>query len=264
MRQGINSVLELNFKQDEKVKVSPVGEVIGLDGRAFRIDGAALIASIEKNALDIALDENHSFGAALGWFDKDSFELRDGGIYASLSLNKTGEELIGSRAYRYLSPVFDMGENRRVIGLDSVGLVNRPNLLNNAINSKGEEEMDKEISELSAKIDALGKQIEELSANFAERKKVDEVKKEEGAPDANAKKDGAPDKKEDANAKESNAIVEKIAALDGQVQKLNSLLGAFFGKKELQKNSASCLSDEQKKVASLLGLSEEEYIKGAK
>ena len=138
MRQGINSVLELNFKQDEKVKVSPVGEVIGLDGRAFRIDGAALIASIEKNALDIALDENHSFGAALGWFDKDSFELRDGGVYASLSLNKTGEELIGSRAYRYLSPVFDMGENRRVIGLDSVGLVNRSNLLYIGINSIGE------------------------------------------------------------------------------------------------------------------------------
>lgn len=253
MRQGINSVLELNFKQDEKVKVSPAGEVIGLDGRAFRIDGAALIASIEKNALDIALDENHSFGAALGWFDKDSFELRDGGIYASLSLNKTGEELIGSRAYRYLSPVFDMGENRRVIGLDSVGLVNRPNLLNNAINSKGEEEMDKEISELSAKIDALGKQIEELNANFAERNKAETV---------NAKQDDAAES--EANAKESNAIVEKIAALDGQVQKLSSLLGAFFGKKELQKNSASSLSDEQKKVASLLGLSEEEYIKGAK
>lgn len=253
MRQGINSVLELNFKQDEKVKVSPVGEVIGLDGRAFRIDGAALIASIEKNALDIALDENHSFGAALGWFDKDSFELRDGGIYASLSLNKTGEELIGSRAYRYLSPVFDMGENRRVIGLDSVGLVNRPNLLNNAINSKGEEEMDKEISELSAKIDALGKQIEELSANFAASNKVEAV---------NAKQDDAAES--EANAKESNAIVEKIAALDGQVQKLSSLLGAFFGKKELQKNSASSLSDEQKKVASLLGLSEEEYAKGMK
>lgn len=253
MRQGINSVLELNFKQDEKVKVSPVGEVIGLDGRAFRIDGAALIASIEKNALDIALDENHSFGAALGWFDKDSFELRDGGIYASLSLNKTGEELIGSRAYRYLSPVFDMGENRRVIGLDSVGLVNRPNLLNNAINSKGEEEMDKEISELSAKIDALGKQIEELSTNFAARNEAEA---------ANAKQDDAAES--EANAKESNAIVEKITALDGQVQKLSSLLGAFFGKKELQKNSASPLSDEQKKVASLLGLSEEEYIKGAK
>lgn len=257
MRQGINSVLELNFKQDEKVKVSPVGEVIGLDGRAFRIDGAALIASIEKNALDIALDENHSFGAALGWFDKDSFELRDGGIYASLSLNKTGEELIGSRAYRYLSPVFDMGENRRVIGLDSVGLVNRPNLLNNAINSKGEEEMDKEISELSAKIDAMGKQIEELCANFAARDKAEDTAAQKS--EANAKESTAAES--EANAKENNAIEEKITALDGQVQKLSSLLGAFFGKKELQKNSASSLSDEQKKVASLLGLSEEEYAK---
>ncbi len=255
MRQGINSVLELNFKQDEKVKVSPVGEVIGLDGRAFRIDGAALIASIEKNALD----ENHSFGAALGWFDKDSFELRDGGVYASLSLNKTGEELIGSRAYRYLSPVFDMGENRRVIGLDSVGLVNRPNLLNNAINSKGEEEMDKEISELSAKIDALGKQIEELSTNAARDKAEDTAAQKS---EANAKESTAAES--EANAKESNAIVEKITALDGQVQKLNSLLGAFFSKKELQKNSASSLSDEQKKVASLLGLSEEEYAKEIK
>ena len=120
--------------------------------------------------------------------------------------------------------------------------------------------MDKEISELSAKIDAIGKQIEELSTNFAARDKAEDTAAQKS--EANAKESTAAES--EANAKESNAIVEKITALDGQVQKLNSLLGAFFGKKELQKNSASSLSDEQKKVASLLGLSEEEYIKGAK
>ena len=119
--------------------------------------------------------------------------------------------------------------------------------------------MDKEISELSAKIDALGKQIEELSTNAARDKAEDTAAQKS---EANAKESTAAES--EANAKESNAIVEKITALDGQVQKLNSLLGAFFSKKELQKNSASSLSDEQKKVASLLGLSEEEYAKEIK
>lgn len=35
-----------------------------------------------------------------------------------------------------------MGDNRMVIGLDSVGLVNHPNLLNQEINNKEEEILD--------------------------------------------------------------------------------------------------------------------------
>jgi phage I-like protein len=158
-------VCELNIKEGEKIKISPIGDVIGLDGRAYKIDANALIASIQKASLDIPLDKNHSFGEAMGWFPLASLEAREDGIYGSLELNTEGKELIENRKYRYLSPVFYLGENRVVTGLDSVGLVNRPNLLNKALNQKtqGAEEMEKELLEANNKLSAANAQLTEAN-----------------------------------------------------------------------------------------------------
>jgi phage I-like protein len=162
--ERLSKPLSFNYQEGEKVKISPVGDVIGLDGRGYRIDANALLASIQKAALDVPLDKNHSFGDAMGWFAQDSFEVRSDGIYASLELNKEGKELVESKKYRYLSPVFYLGENRVVTGLDSVGLVNRPNLLNKALNEKntGEEKVD-EIKELNSKLDAKTAELAEAN-----------------------------------------------------------------------------------------------------
>ncbi|PHM18053.1 MAG: hypothetical protein CJD30_03575 [Sulfuricurvum sp. PD_MW2] len=168
--------LELNYKAGDKVKVSPVGQVVGLDGRSYVIDAAELIASIMANGLHIPLDENHSFERAAGWFDYTKFEERADGIYAELEPNELGTECLDKRFYRYLSPVYVMGDNRRVIGLDSVGLVNTPNLLNTALNKKDEdesmekEELLKELNttkntnvELNAKVATLSEQLKEAN-----------------------------------------------------------------------------------------------------
>lgn len=168
--------LELNYKVGDKVKVSPIGQVVGLDGRSYVIDSAELIASITANGLDIPLDENHSFERAAGWFNCTKFEERADGIYAELEPNELGSELIDKRFYRYLSPVYMMGENRRVIGLDSVGLVNTPNLLNTALNKKDKDEsmekdeLLKELNstkannvELNAKVTTLTEQLKEAN-----------------------------------------------------------------------------------------------------
>ena len=168
--------LELNYKAGDKLKVSPIGQVVGLDGRSYVIDGAELIASIAENGLDIPLDENHSFERAAGWFGASKFEVRADGVYAELEPNELGSELIDKRFYRYLSPVYMMGENRRVIGLDSVGLVNTPNLLNTALNKKDEDEsmekseLEKELNtvkasnvELNTKVATLSEQLKEAN-----------------------------------------------------------------------------------------------------
>ncbi len=168
--------LELNYKAGDKVKVSPVGQVVGLDGRSYVIDAAELIASISANGLHIPLDENHSFERAAGWFDYTKFEERSDGIYAELEPNELGTECMDKRFYRYLSPVYVMGDNRRVIGLDSVGLVNMPNLLNTALNKKEEDEgmekdeLQKELnnaqktnSELNSKVTSLTEQLSEAN-----------------------------------------------------------------------------------------------------
>ncbi|MFA6629798.1 MAG: phage protease [Sulfuricurvum sp.] len=181
-RQGkLKNIVELNFKQGEKIKVSPVGSVIGLDGRAFVIDGQALIDSITKNALDIPIDENHNFGRATGWLPHGSFELRSDGIYASVEWTTDGEGLVSNRSYRYLSPVYLMGDNRKVIGLDSVGLVNTPNLLNTALNKQEEDDsmekdlLEKELNtvkaqntELNTKVTTLSDQLKEANAKLKE------------------------------------------------------------------------------------------------
>lgn len=168
--------LELNYKAGDKVKVSPVGQVVGLDGRSYVIDAAELIAAISANGLHIPLDENHSFERAAGWFDYTKFEERADGIYAELEPNELGTECMEKRFYRYLSPVYVMGDNRRVIGLDSVGLVNTPNLLNTALNKKDEDEsmkedeLQKELNkvntsnvELNAKVTTLSEQLKEAN-----------------------------------------------------------------------------------------------------
>ncbi len=228
--------IELNLKKGEKIKVSPVGEVIGLDGRAFKIDGESLLKNILMADLHIPLDINHGFDEAVGWFEKTSFEVKEDGLYASLELNNKGQELIDNRAYRYLSPVYIMGENGFVVGLDSVGLVNRPNLLNKELNEKTKKEKKlEELEELRNDIKALRNEIKDLKPK--DETKNDETKKEENS---------------------SNDMEVVTAA----IKEMNKKITLLAGKTNLEENDKKVtLSENDKKVADLLGLSHEEYLK---
>lgn len=246
MQKGvIEKLLSLNYKDGELIKVSPVGEVKGLDGRVFKINAASLIETIQKNNLDIVLDENHSFAGAIGWFDKDSFVEKEDGIYAKLELNDKGKELVEKRIYRYLSPVFDT-DGSEVTGLDSVGLVNRPNLLNNALNFKGEEMNVKDSSEYKE----LLKELEKIKKeNEALKNELEKLKKD-STQEKNEKAENESDKKE------LNTRLENIES------SLKSIT-AIFGKKNLEANAKESLSEAEKNIANMLGISEDEY-KGAK
>lgn len=246
MQKGvIEKLLSLNYKDVELIKVSPVGEVKGLDGRVFKINAASLIETIQKNNLDIVLDENHSFAGAIGWFGKDSFVEKEDGIYAKLELNDKGKELVEKRIYKYLSPVFDT-DGSEVTGLDSVGLVNRPNLLNNALNFKGEEMNVKDSSEYKE----LLKELEKIKKeNEALKNELEKLKKD-STQEKNEKAENESDKKE------LNTRLENIES------SLKSIT-AIFGKKNLEANAKESLSEAEKNIANMLGISEDEY-KGAK
>lgn len=228
--------IELNLKEGEKIKVSPVGDVIGLDGRAFKIDGESLLKNILMADLHIPLDINHGFDEAVGWFEKTSFEVREDGVYASLDLNARGQELVKNKSYRYLSPVYIMGENGFVVGLDSVGLVNRPNLLNKELNEKTKKEKKlEEIEELRNDIKALRNEIKDLKPK--DETKNDETKKEENS---------------------SNDMEVVTAA----IKEMNKKITLLAGKTNIEENDKKVtLSENDKKVADLLGLSHEEYLK---
>lgn len=156
--------LELNsLKNGEKIKISPIGKITGVDGRTFDIDAVSVLANTKAPGTDLVLDLNHFDGEAMGWFNLNSLELRDDGIYASLELTQAGADLVEKRSYRYLSPAYEVsyiGELINVYRIASVGLVNRPNLLNQSLNSKGET-MDEQ-KELLAQIQSLKEQIEAL------------------------------------------------------------------------------------------------------
>jgi len=220
--------------------------VIGYDGRSFIIDGEALLANIKANGLDIPLDANHNFDEALGWFDQESFEVRKDGIYASLEFTPKGIEANQNRSYRYLSPVYIMGNGRTVVGLDSVGFVNRPNLLNNALNNKEQENMT--IEELKQQQDALTQSLADFSATVSDKLKV------LGESIASFETNATSTKKEIAALKtELNSVKDKVAIF------------AKGGEYD-QNNNSTELTDGEKAAAKVLGLSEEEYknAKGGK
>ena len=246
MPQGtrLKALLELNFKEGEKVKVSPVGDVIGYDGRSFRIDGEIVLSAISRNGLHIVLDENHSFGEALAWFAKDSFEVREDGLYASIEWTPKGKTFSENKSYRYLSPVFDMGDNRTVIGLDSVGLVNRPNLLNQEINKKEEEILNE--------LEKLKEENKKLSdANDAIKNELENLKKS-STPESNS---NAP-----AEGDEVKKLKEQNEKILGELSSMKELFTKFGGAANLEQNNQGAgLSDDEKKVAKQLGLSDDEF-----
>ena len=248
--------IELNYKEGEKIKVSPVGQVIGFDGRTFNIDGESLVESIKNNQVDIALEEGHWNGPAMGWFAYNSFEARDDGIYASLELTPKGKQLVEDKSYRYLSPAYYMGENRVVTGLDSMGLVNKPNLLTKALNErqtedkvnleelqKLKEENEKTIKSLKETNEALSKQLEEIQAKFKETVIARAIDKNEILPN---QKDFAMSLDEDGLAK----FIET-----------NKQAVEYLKKKTEHEDNSSNVDEETLSFATKLGLTPEQVEK---
>lgn len=226
--------MELNYKENEKVKISPIGNVKGLDGREYQIDANTVIKNTKEKALDLPLDENHSFSRALGWIDVNSLECREDGIYGTLSLNNAGLELIDSKAYRYLSPVFNMAVGRNVDSIDSIGFVNRPNLLNNALNHK-ESNMNEE--EIKNELETLKNEIERLKAT---------LKNDEGEKQAN-------------NA--SKDFAKEFENINNKLKEFEDLLKVFAPKGKFIEKNAQHLSESELKICADLGISEEDYLK---
>lgn len=230
--------LNAEFKQDEKIKISPVGEFEGIDGRRYSLNADLVLKNSQKMSVDLMLDKNHEDDEAMGWFDINSLEKRDDGIFASLTLTPKGEELVKNRSYRYLSPAYVIEafkENGLMVieRIASVGLVNRPNLLSQALNNdetktKGEN-MEKELAELKAQLVALKAENEALQAKVKELEAEKEKQEEEANKIAqNAKielidkaienKELLPKRKETALALNGQALTDFLDTAKAEAQ----------------------------------------------
>lgn len=190
--------LNAEFKQDEKIKISPVGEFEGIDGRKYSLNADLVLKNSQKMGVDLMLDKNHEDEEAMGWFDINSLEVKNDGIFAALTLTPKGEELVKNRAFRYLSPAYVVEafkENGLMVieRIASVGLVNRPNLLSQALNKetkiKEDNTMD-EVAELKAQIEALKAENEALQARLKELEStIAEAEKKASEEAENARKE---------------------------------------------------------------------------
>ncbi len=121
----------------QTVLLLPWGEVDSANGR-FTIDREAaesIIAAFRESRVDLVVDVGHQtlggryaspdgFAPAVGWIKNMRVEAGVG-IHALVEWNKRGAELVGSKAYRYLSPVLYRSGSRAAC-IHSVGLVNDP------------------------------------------------------------------------------------------------------------------------------------------
>lgn len=122
--------------------ISPLGTFVGStpDGRRqdeiVDEDSAKLIAMQTE---EILLDRDHGSmrptaerdTRAMGWIGglKALTNLGDmSGLYGVIKWTEEGRRLVETRAYRFLSPVFQLDENDKAIRLLNVGLTNRPAL----------------------------------------------------------------------------------------------------------------------------------------
>lgn len=253
------SILALNAQAanatEEKIRISPVGEVKGADGRSYRVDAQSVIRRTQELKVDIVLNVNHGWdtygGKAAGWFDLSSLEEREDGIYASLSATSIGTELITERHFRYLSPEYivarDSNGTMEVLTLAGVGLVNKPNLLDEALNKTENKETqmpNKETPDTSAteQITALQQENERLQKEL-------QTNKIEAAITAGQL---MPAKKEFALQLNGQMLVDYLTAEAESMKQLGEQLAP---EKTEEHNS---ISPEEAAVAAQLGMTEEE------
>ena len=132
------------------VELIPTGEVIGRDGRHWTNNNPqGIIQAFQNGRVDLPVDIEHSTelkakqgdpAPAMGWVNE--LRVMNGAIWGRVAWNRSGQQLITTRQYRYLSPVLVCSKtNGAIVALSSVGLTNRPNLhlraLNNQRNGSG-------------------------------------------------------------------------------------------------------------------------------
>lgn len=138
----------------EWVHLVPAGDIETFDSRGpFQIEDAeAVIRNSMSLRGDIEIDENHATfrsapkggeAPARGWIRE--MQAREDGIWGRVEWTDTGRDLVASRAYRRISPVFQLAGkgSRKIVAILNASLVNRQNLRGlTALNSEEGPDMD--------------------------------------------------------------------------------------------------------------------------
>lgn len=140
----LNSAQTLPENGTTKVQIAPFGEfkgVMNMPGGKTKpfmqqLDKAAferiLTAWNAKGAPELLVDVDHGScnhdGSTRAFAWASNLRIEDDGLYADFKFTEEGAKAVNAREYRFVSPVFDVGENGAILALDSIALTNRPNL----------------------------------------------------------------------------------------------------------------------------------------
>ena len=215
------------------VQIAGIGKVVGSD-----VDGNPVEQELDEESLrrladslnasgrEVLVDRDHASSrpgldrdtSAQGWASE--FEVREGkGLFGRVKWSDVGRKLVENRVFRWLSPVFRIGKDRKPVDMQAIALTNTPSqpLLKPVLNQAA----DGETIENKEKAEGLEMNAEDI------RKIVFEVLNEAGlAVDGKAvaeeiKKEIAEEKldrlEDEAEMKAAEAIVE-AAAKDKEVK----------------------------------------------
>ena len=196
----MNNDFKMNDNGEVEVQIAPIGDFNGSDaeGNAVpeRISKESLAALAEKlNASDqeILGDVDHSSVRrgldrdthAAGWLSRFFTTVK--GLFGKMKLTKRGKELVENREFRFLSPVFQLGEDGTPTELHSVAFTNTPAFQgyispivnHSAVPGPAVQDQDKETINMEITKDELVQLIRDTVAGMEKAEETAEEKTEE-------------------------------------------------------------------------------------
>ena len=249
------------------VQIAEIGKVIGSDVEGNPVEQELDEESLKKLAdklnasgREILVDRDHASSkpgldrdtSAQGWASE--FEVREGqGLFGKVKWSDLGKKLVENRVFRWLSPVFKLGSDKKPVDMQAIALTNTPSqillkpVLNQAAGEETAEEVEKQ--EEFKPEETKDMDIEEI------KKIVFDVLKEAGlAKDGKAavveeiKREIAEEKldklEDEAEMKAAEALVESVTAKEEKAKE-DEVKNAACGKVKDEVKNEVC--DEVKK-----------------
>ena len=253
------------------VQIAEIGKVVGSD-----IDGNPVEQELDEESLrklaerlnasgrEVLVDRDHASSkpgldrdtSAQGWASE--FEVREGqGLFGKVRWSDIGKKLVENRVFRWLSPVFKLGSDKKPVDMPTIALTNTPSqmLLKPVLNQAADEQKieDNNQEEISESKDMdiedikkivfdvlkeAGLAVDGVDGKAAKDAVVEEVKREI----AEEKLDRLED---EAEMKAAEAIVESAAKEEAKEEVKNAACGEV--KDEVKNEVCDEAKDEVKK-----------------
>ena len=138
------------------VQIAEIGRVIGSDVEGNPVEQELDEESLKKLAdklnasgREILVDRDHASSkpgldrdtSAQGWASE--FEVREGqGLFGKIKWSDIGKKLVENRVFRWLSPVFKLGSDKKPVDMQAIALTNTPSqmLIKPVLNQAADEE----------------------------------------------------------------------------------------------------------------------------